>query len=296
MVQRSTSPGAGSSASPSNTFGSAVAAGVDDDPIVDDFPVEADREQEAALAARIAELSQDFLADSGVGLAPEIFDRMCEGFVTLQDAYVAEAQQFAARAVGSAKAPVLRALSNMRFQNAGLRTQLEKNRVGAKMIAEQNRVQLEALRRQFREGGRASELQPAALPASRRHARGDAADASAPELQPTTDPRQARAEAQGSHEEEEEQAGPRQAALDAASQRATELAAELRRAEAAHAAMVRELSEAQAREAALAAQNAQMETAAAEGSKLKLELQAAMKSRLGLGFGLGLGLGLGFEP
>ena len=198
---------------------------------------------------------------------------------------MAEAQQFAARAAGSAKAPVLRALSNMRFQNAGLRTQLEKNRVGAKMIAEQNRIQLEALRRQFREGGRASELPPAALPASRRHARGDAAEADARELQPTTDPRQACAEAQGSHEEEEQQAGPHQAALDAASQRATELAAELRRAEAAHAAMVRELSEAQAREAALAAQNAQMETAAAEGSKLKLELQAAMKSRLGLGSG-----------
>ena len=68
MVQRSTSPGAGSSSSPSNTFGSAVAAGVDDDQIVDDFPVEADREQEAALAARIAELSQDFLADSGVDM------------------------------------------------------------------------------------------------------------------------------------------------------------------------------------------------------------------------------------
>ena len=32
------------------------------------FPVEGHREQEAALAARIAELSQDFLADSGVGL------------------------------------------------------------------------------------------------------------------------------------------------------------------------------------------------------------------------------------
>ena len=93
MVQRSTSPGAGSSSSPSNTFGSAVAAGVDDDQIVDDFPVEADREQEAALAARIAELSQDFLADSGVGLAPEIFDRMCEGFVTLQDLTCLSEQQ-----------------------------------------------------------------------------------------------------------------------------------------------------------------------------------------------------------
>ena len=46
----------------------------------------------------------------------------------LQDAYVAETQHFAAKAAGLAKAPVLRALSKMRFQNAGLKTQLEQNR------------------------------------------------------------------------------------------------------------------------------------------------------------------------
>ena len=67
MVQMSTSPVAGFSALASPTLGlsGTVAAGVDDDQIVDEFPVEGTREQEVALAARIAELSQDFLADSG---------------------------------------------------------------------------------------------------------------------------------------------------------------------------------------------------------------------------------------
>ena len=41
---------------------------------------------------------------------------------------MAETQHFAAKAAGLAKAPVLRALSKMRFQNAGLKTQLEQNR------------------------------------------------------------------------------------------------------------------------------------------------------------------------
>ena len=86
MVQMSTSPVAGFSSPASPTLGlsGTVAAGVDDDQIDDEFPIEGHREQELALATRIAELSQDFLADSGVGLAAEHFDRMCEGFVTLQ--------------------------------------------------------------------------------------------------------------------------------------------------------------------------------------------------------------------
>ena len=174
MVQMSTSPVAGFSSPASPTLGlsGTVAAGVDDDQIDDEFPIEGHREQELALATRIAELSQDFLADSGVGLAAEHFDRMCEGFVTLQDAYVEETQHFAAKSAGLAKAPVLRALSKLRFQNAGLKTQLEQNRyltyltspyltsdhltsphlalprlrIGAEMMGEQNRIQLEALR------------------------------------------------------------------------------------------------------------------------------------------------------
>jgi hypothetical protein len=252
-----------------------VAAGVDDDQIVDEFPVEGTREQEVALAARIAELSQDFLADSGVGLAPELFDRMCEGFVTLQDAYVAETQHFAARSADLAKAPVLRALSKIRFQNAGLKTQLEQNRIGAEMMGEQNRIQLEALRRQFRDAGKEFELQPVAVPTSRRNKSGDDADAKARELQAKMDLKQARAEA----EEQRREAEMRQSALDAQAQRAAELAAELKRSVEARAALTKELSDAQAREAALAAKNAKAEKAAAAGNRLEL----------------GLGLGSGFS-
>ena len=277
MVQMSTSPVAGFSAPASPTLGlsGTVAAGVDDDQIVDEFPVEGTREQEVALAARIAELSQDFLADSGVGLAPELFDRMCEGFVTLQDAYVAETQHFAARSADLAKAPVLRALSKIRFQNAGLKTQLEQNRIGAEMMGEQNRIQLEALRRQFRDAGKEFELQPVAVPTSRRNKSGDDADAKARELQAKMDLKQARAEA----EEQRREAEMRQSALDAQAQRAAELAAELKRSVEARAALTKELSDAQAREVALAAKNAKAEKAAAAGNRLEL----------------GLGLGSGFS-
>ena len=278
MVQMSTSPVAGFSSPASPTLGlsGTVAAGVDDDQIDDEFRIEGHREQELALATRIAELSQDFLADSGVGLAAEHFDRMCEGFVTLQaplaarthhpaplactqhpspnlnptpnqDAYVEETQHFAAKSAGLAKAPVLRALSKLRFQNAGLKTQLEQNRIGAEMMGEQNRIQLEALRRQFRDAGMGFELQPVAAPAAKRKGSGDDAEAKARALQAKKDLDQARAEA-GEHRREAEAA---KNALDAQTQRAAELAAELKRSEAAHAAMAKELSDAQAREAAL---------------------------------------------
>ena len=42
-----------------------------------------------------------------------------------------ETQHFAAKAATFAKAPVRRALDRMRFQNAGLKTQLEQNRMAA---------------------------------------------------------------------------------------------------------------------------------------------------------------------
>ena len=56
------------------------------------------------------------------------------------------------------------------------------------MMGEQNRIQLEALRRQFREAGMGFELQPVSLPATRRKGGGDDADAKARELQVSLTP------------------------------------------------------------------------------------------------------------
>ena len=53
---------------------------------------------EAALAARITELAEDFLADSGVGLPENVFDRIALGFEALQDAYLEETKLHAQKA------------------------------------------------------------------------------------------------------------------------------------------------------------------------------------------------------
>ena len=53
--------------------------------------------QEQALATRIGDLCEDFLADAGAGMIPNVFDRVAIGFAALQDAFVEETKHFAQR-------------------------------------------------------------------------------------------------------------------------------------------------------------------------------------------------------
>ena len=61
--------------------------------------------QEQALATRIGDLCEDFLADAGAGMIPNVFDRVAIGFAALQDAFVEETKQALCARGGGGGAP-----------------------------------------------------------------------------------------------------------------------------------------------------------------------------------------------
>ena len=98
--------------------------------------------QEQALATRIGDLYEDFLADAGAGMIPNVFDRVAIGFAALQDAFVEETKHFAHEAAEAAHLRAQAGLDRARFQNATLRVQLEQNRIAAQQVQEQMKLQL----------------------------------------------------------------------------------------------------------------------------------------------------------
>ena len=98
--------------------------------------------QEQALATRIGDLCEDFLADAGAGMIPNVFDRVAIGFAALQDAFVEETKHFAHEAAEAAHLRAQAGLDRARFQNATLRVQLEQNRIAAQQVQEQMKLQL----------------------------------------------------------------------------------------------------------------------------------------------------------
>ena len=110
--------------------------------------------QEQALATRIGDLCEDFLADAGAGMIPNVFDRVAIGFAALQDAFVEETKHFAHEAAEAAHLRAQAGLDRARFQNATLRVQLEQNRIAAQQVQEQMKLQLRiAKQRSTRHGG-----------------------------------------------------------------------------------------------------------------------------------------------
>ena len=110
--------------------------------------------QEQALATRIGDLCEDFLADAGAGMIPNVFDRVAIGFAALQDAFVEETKHFAHEAAEAAHLRAQAGLDRARFQNATLRVQLEQNRIAAQQVQEQMKLQLRiAKQRSTRRGG-----------------------------------------------------------------------------------------------------------------------------------------------
>ena len=124
--------------------------------------------QEQALATRIGDLCEDFLADAGAGMIPNVFDRVAIGFAALQDAFVEETKHFAHEAAEAAHLRAQAGLDRARFQNATLRVQLEQNRIAAQQVQEQMKLQLRIAKQRSTRAMGARTPEPQSRPPSSR--------------------------------------------------------------------------------------------------------------------------------